>query len=465
MATNFPTSLDSLTNPTATSTLSSPSHSAQHADANDAIEALEAKVGVNNSAVTTSLDYRVSNPELVGGAARPLLTGGAYIDGTNGLVLSGLSGNYASTLDSAALSITGDIDIKVKLTLPDWTPSSSTFVVSKWSGAERSYYFQVTNSGQLRLSVSADGSGTSINGISTVATGLSDGATKWVRGTMDADDGSGNRLYKFYLSDDGTTWSQLGTTVTTAGTTSIYDSTSNLEIGSFNAGTAYDQTIGRVIIQSAFDTADNTTSLQFDADFAAEAADTLAFTEDSANAATVSVTTTRYTVGIPGAQLSTTGLVTFGASSDRYQFFEVTRSIDVDMYAFEVTSGPASAATVYMAMYEADDDYQPTGTPIGTASVAVGSGATGVFYAQITPVTLTPGKYVVGFNSSVQMQYRGLRTGISAVPHTLGANPFWYEVRRSRTAGTFPSSPLPWNTTNATSAPLFNVVLLRWKAA
>ena len=61
MATNFPTSLDALTNPTSGQTLNSPSHSTQHANSNDAIEALQAKVGVNSSAVTTSLDYIVRN--------------------------------------------------------------------------------------------------------------------------------------------------------------------------------------------------------------------------------------------------------------------------------------------------------------------------------------------------------------------------------------------------------------------
>jgi microcystin-dependent protein len=64
MATSFPTSLDALTNPTSGQALNSPSHSGQHTNANDAIEALQAKVGVNSSAVTTSLDYkmRVNNP-------------------------------------------------------------------------------------------------------------------------------------------------------------------------------------------------------------------------------------------------------------------------------------------------------------------------------------------------------------------------------------------------------------------
>jgi len=63
MATNFPTSLDSLTNPQGTDSVAAVSHAAQHANANDAIEALEAKVGADNSTVTTSLDYRVRTLE------------------------------------------------------------------------------------------------------------------------------------------------------------------------------------------------------------------------------------------------------------------------------------------------------------------------------------------------------------------------------------------------------------------
>ena len=59
MTTSFPASLDTLTNPTSGDSLNSPSHSGQHAHANDAIEALQAKVGVDSSAVTTSLDYKL----------------------------------------------------------------------------------------------------------------------------------------------------------------------------------------------------------------------------------------------------------------------------------------------------------------------------------------------------------------------------------------------------------------------
>jgi hypothetical protein len=60
MASNFPSSLDSYVDPTATSKLNSPSHSQQHINTNDAIEKIEAKVGANSSAVVTSHDYKLS---------------------------------------------------------------------------------------------------------------------------------------------------------------------------------------------------------------------------------------------------------------------------------------------------------------------------------------------------------------------------------------------------------------------
>ena len=62
MPINYPTSLDNFTNPSASDAMNSVTvpHATQHANINDAVEALEAKVGVNGSAVTTSLDYRVT---------------------------------------------------------------------------------------------------------------------------------------------------------------------------------------------------------------------------------------------------------------------------------------------------------------------------------------------------------------------------------------------------------------------
>jgi hypothetical protein len=58
--TSFPTNLDSPTSPAANNKLNSPSHSAIETLQNDAILAIETKVGKDSSAVTTSHDYKLS---------------------------------------------------------------------------------------------------------------------------------------------------------------------------------------------------------------------------------------------------------------------------------------------------------------------------------------------------------------------------------------------------------------------
>lgn len=59
MSTNFPTALDSFTNPTAANHLDDVPvlHSTQHANTNDSILALETKLGINFSVVANSLDF------------------------------------------------------------------------------------------------------------------------------------------------------------------------------------------------------------------------------------------------------------------------------------------------------------------------------------------------------------------------------------------------------------------------
>ncbi len=57
MASTYPTSLDTFTNPTASSLLTSPSHAQQHSDINDAVEALEAKVAIGNTVLGTYTAY------------------------------------------------------------------------------------------------------------------------------------------------------------------------------------------------------------------------------------------------------------------------------------------------------------------------------------------------------------------------------------------------------------------------
>lgn len=79
MAVSFPTSLDNFTNPLPNDKTNAPvTHSQHHSNHNDAIEALEAKVGADGSAVTSSHDYKLSevtgSDKAVGKTATQTLT-------------------------------------------------------------------------------------------------------------------------------------------------------------------------------------------------------------------------------------------------------------------------------------------------------------------------------------------------------------------------------------------------------
>jgi hypothetical protein len=57
MASTYPTSLDSFTNPLATNPLTSPSHAQQHSDINDAMEAVQTKLAIGNTVLGTYTAY------------------------------------------------------------------------------------------------------------------------------------------------------------------------------------------------------------------------------------------------------------------------------------------------------------------------------------------------------------------------------------------------------------------------
>jgi hypothetical protein len=99
MAISFPTSLDILTNPSATSDTATVSHAEQHTNANDAIEALEAKVGVNSSAVTSSLDYKLTNASSSNPGHKHTLANGATDVTATAAELNTLDGITSSTAE------------------------------------------------------------------------------------------------------------------------------------------------------------------------------------------------------------------------------------------------------------------------------------------------------------------------------------------------------------------------------
>jgi hypothetical protein len=294
---------------------------------------------------------------------------------------------------------------------------------------------------------------------------------------MDVDNGSSERVHKYYTSDDGVSWTQLGTTITTAGTTSIFNSTSPLEIGSVSSGSVQllNGTVYRTIIQSAFDTADNTTSVVFDADFDAQAPKTRSFQESSSNAATVTINgtnptvtinTTRYSYGVPNSPYGAVSTFTATAGLDYIFPFRVSKRTSVDMAIFEVTTGPASNSTVHIGLYPADENMQPSGSVITNfGPITVPASTTGVFLQQVTPVTLEPGTYIIGINVSVQFTFRTVRSPNEFIAQAMSSSPIRRLLTKSRTNAAFPTTDVPWTTSTQSTVGWDQLVFLRYKAA
>ena len=69
MASTYPTSLDSFTNPLTTNPLTSPSHAQQHSDINDAMEAVQTKLAIGDTVIGTYTAYTPTFSNLTVGNA------------------------------------------------------------------------------------------------------------------------------------------------------------------------------------------------------------------------------------------------------------------------------------------------------------------------------------------------------------------------------------------------------------
>lgn len=174
--------------------------------------------------------------------------------GSVALDLPGDAGDYASTPDAAALDITGDIDIRFDATLNNWiladypsegrTEFDRTELIGKSSSGQVSWVLYVRLS-KLYLEWSENGS-TLKTAASTADLPLTTSGRLAVRATLDVNNGAAGYDVKFYTSDSiSGTWTQLGSTVTGSGVTSIFSGSANLRIGSI-PDVSYFEAIGRV---------------------------------------------------------------------------------------------------------------------------------------------------------------------------------------------------------------------------
>ena len=141
MSSNYPASLDALTNPTATDVLNSTTvpHHQQHTDANDAIEAIEGTLGTNpqGSAATVgarlvALDATVAAKAPASGIAPSAITGTAAVLGAN--TFTGKQTLPASTTSAASLNLTNGTAPTSPATGDLWAASGSLIYQSSFGG-------------------------------------------------------------------------------------------------------------------------------------------------------------------------------------------------------------------------------------------------------------------------------------------------------------------------------------------
>ena len=217
----------------------------------------------------------------------------------NCLVLPGVSGNYASTLSSAALNaITSEVEFIVRAKSDDWTSLTKGALVGKYTtGTPKRQYAFYGNTfipNRLRLAVSSTGSDVSIMN-SSVDNPFGSSALVWLKASVVGNEG-GVTKGRFYYSLDTTTdptavsWTPIGTPVTASAYLPTWNTDdAPLEIGSLSGGASqpFSGNIYRAIVKDGID---GTTV--FDADFSLVAKLATSFTESSSEAATVTITPT-----------------------------------------------------------------------------------------------------------------------------------------------------------------------------
>lgn len=216
-------------------------------------------------------------------------------DGSGGGSGGTFFGHIAATPDSAPLSVTGDIDIRVYMTLSTWSPASEHQLVSKRNGPSfQGYQFRIIGGGSGGTPTIGwdDAGGSSHSATATADLGdFADDSTHWVRVTLDVDNGAAGRDANFYTSDDGVTWTQVGSTVTQAGTTSIKNTADDVWVGGFSNA---DSVLHNVEILNGIGG-----TLVGNPDFAAQAVGTTSFTDGHGN--TWTLTGDAEIIGPPGA--------------------------------------------------------------------------------------------------------------------------------------------------------------------
>ena len=195
MASNYPSGLDTFTNPAGTDNLAAGiGHAAQHDNINDAVRAVEVELGTTPKGSDASVAARLARFD-ANGFVTPIRTSGGYFDTAT---------NYTLTNNDRVVDVTGTTAI----TLPTSTGSAGRT-------------FTVRNNGAGTVTIGTTG-GQLIDGAATLALAgkgyaevVSDGTGWHVLGAQYADETVGRRIFTWnhaYSTGGGfqTTYSDTG---------------------------------------------------------------------------------------------------------------------------------------------------------------------------------------------------------------------------------------------------------------
>lgn len=176
--------------------------------------------------------------------------------GSNYLYLPGIANNWATATAIGAYDITGDLDVELDIALTTLTPSSNVYMFGRGNAdPNRAWLFTLTSTGQLNLRWYPTGSVASIISITSTATlgsvGIVANQRIVIKVTLDVDNGAvGNDVRFWYSVNNGVTFSQLGSTVTTAGITSMVPVSAGLTFNVSAGGTELDARVFRGTVRN-----------------------------------------------------------------------------------------------------------------------------------------------------------------------------------------------------------------------
>jgi hypothetical protein len=152
VATNFPQSLDNLNNPNATDSLAG--HAALHGNVNDAIEAIQTKVGVDGSSNPNSLDFKVTQLEsqladLDSQSDSTLELLG--LDGNNDLIVTGIENKTA--IDNWSQSLYRTVKYSLQITRNSEHYTSDITILNESSNINMSESNIVSNTDNILANI------------------------------------------------------------------------------------------------------------------------------------------------------------------------------------------------------------------------------------------------------------------------------------------------------------------------